>query len=43
MEGKHTNTVKLMQGDNQFIIPLFQRRYSWKKPNWERLVVDLSN
>ncbi|QCE35140.1 DUF4357 domain-containing protein [Acetobacteraceae bacterium] len=32
----------LEKGDLQFILPLFQRSYSWQKSNWETLYQDIS-
>lgn len=29
--------------NTQFIVPFFQRSYSWDRPNWERLATDIQN
>ena len=31
----------LLEGTKQFVVPLFQRPYSWKKKNWDELWRDL--
>jgi len=31
-----------LQSPNQYVIPVFQRYYSWKKENWEKLWDDLT-
>ncbi|MFI0819827.1 DUF262 domain-containing protein [Streptomyces sp. NPDC021098] len=41
MEARETTFEKLIQGDNQFQIPLYQRTYSWKRDDHERLWTDL--
>ncbi|WP_039939308.1 GmrSD restriction endonuclease domain-containing protein [Streptomyces himastatinicus] len=42
MEARETTFQKLIQGDNQFQIPLYQRTYSWKRHDHERLWADLT-
>lgn len=32
----------ILGGPNQFLVPFFQRFYSWKRPDWERLWSDVS-
>ena len=36
-----TNLLKLLQGSKVFLVPNFQRRYSWRKAEWEQLWDDL--
>ena len=42
MEARETTFEELIQGDNQFQIPLYQRTYSWKCDDHERRRADLS-
>lgn len=32
---------RLLDGNRQYVVPLYQRRYEWKKENWEQLWEDL--
>ncbi|WP_137992293.1 GmrSD restriction endonuclease domain-containing protein [Streptomyces vilmorinianum] len=41
MEARETTFQRLIQGDNQFQIPLFQRTYSWDAVDHQRLWDDL--
>ncbi|MGB3534112.1 MAG: DUF262 domain-containing HNH endonuclease family protein [Microcoleaceae cyanobacterium] len=41
MKANETSLRNLLEGTKQFQIPLFQRPYSWEKPNWEALWEDL--
>ncbi|MEV8117826.1 DUF262 domain-containing protein [Streptomyces xiamenensis] len=41
MEARETTFQKLIQGDNQFQIPLYQRTYSWEAKEHQRLWKDL--
>jgi uncharacterized protein with ParB-like and HNH nuclease domain len=41
MEANPRKLYELLFGGNQFVIPVFQRKYVWKKPNWERLWDDI--
>ncbi|TDC25701.1 DUF262 domain-containing protein [Streptomyces sp. 8K308] len=41
MEARETTFQKLIQGDNQFQIPLYQRTYSWEAKELQRLWDDL--
>jgi uncharacterized protein with ParB-like and HNH nuclease domain len=41
MKASETTLRRLLEGSNQFQIPLFQRPYSWKEKNWETLWEDL--
>lgn len=42
MKAKENNILSLINGpDKQFIVPVYQRPYSWKKKNCEQLLKDL--
>ncbi len=41
MEARETTFERLIQGDNQFQIPLYQRTYSWDATDHQRLWDDL--
>lgn len=41
MKAAETNVLKLLQGSKVFVIPSFQRRYSWRAKEWELLWADL--
>lgn len=41
MKASETNVVKLLQGSKVFVIPNFQRRYSWRLRDWQVLWNDL--
>lgn len=41
MKAGETNVLKLLQGSKVFVIPSFQRRYSWRAREWELLWGDL--
>ena len=41
MEANPRKLYELLFTGNQFVIPVFQRKYVWKKPNWERLWEDI--
>lgn len=41
MKANETNLVGLLQGSKVFIVPVFQRRYSWRKQQWQPLWDDL--
>jgi uncharacterized protein with ParB-like and HNH nuclease domain len=46
MQASETTIRKLIEGSKQYVIPLFQRPYSWKQKHWSTLwqdVVDLVN
>ncbi|WP_438290447.1 DUF262 domain-containing protein [Streptomyces sp. HUAS TT7] len=42
VEARETTFERLIQGDNQFQIPLYQRTYSWEADNHQRLWDDLA-
>lgn len=41
MKADDTKLEQLLEGSRQFVVPLFQRVYSWKKKNWNELWRDL--
>lgn len=42
MKGTESKMLSMMEGtDRRFIIPVYQRKYDWKKENCERLYNDL--
>ncbi len=41
MKVDDTKLQQLLEGTQQFVVPLFQRVYSWKKSNWDELWRDL--
>jgi uncharacterized protein with ParB-like and HNH nuclease domain len=42
MKAESTNLQVLIEGKKQFIVPLFQRPYTWKRKDWEMLFEDLA-
>jgi uncharacterized protein with ParB-like and HNH nuclease domain len=43
MQVSKTTVKQLIDGDRQYVIPLFQRAYSWKKEQWEIFWDDLTD
>lgn len=41
MKASETNFQPIIEGTKQYVIPLFQRPYSWQKQQWEMLWDDL--
>lgn len=41
MQANETDLKSLIEGVKQYLIPLFQRSYSWEKKEWKRLWDDL--
>ena len=37
MHAAETNLLRLLQGSKVFLVPNFQRRYAWRKAEWEQL------
>lgn len=37
MEAAEAKVQKVLQGDKQFLVPHFQRPYSWRKQEWRAL------
>lgn len=43
MKATATTVLKLVQGSKVFLIPTFQRRYTWRREQWSQLWSDLLN
>lgn len=41
MKAEEGNVLKIFNGDTQFIVPLYQRMYSWKQEQCKRLWDDI--
>lgn len=41
MEASPAKVIQYFNGEKQNLIPLFQRPYSWRKPNWQTLWDDM--
>lgn len=41
MEASETKLQKILEGTNQYVVPLFQRTYSWTKKEWDDLWKDI--
>jgi len=41
MDARYATPQKLFSGEMQFVVPLFQRSYSWKLRQWKALWEDL--
>ena len=41
MEARETTFRNLVEGTNQYVVPLFQRPYSWERRRWRQLWDDL--
>ena len=41
MQAKETKLQDIIEGTKQYVIPLFQRTYSWTSQEWEILWKDL--
>jgi len=42
MEAQAKIIVRILNDNDQYIVPLFQRSYSWQKDNWVRLFNDIN-
>lgn len=42
MKASETKLQPVLEGEKQYVIPLFQRHYSWKKEHWKTLWDDLA-
>ncbi len=42
MQASETKLQKIIEGTQQYVIPLFQRTYSWQKLEWQALWEDLT-
>ena len=43
MKASETNFQPIIEGTKQYVVPLFQRSYSWDKKEWDVLWADLSD
>src|SRR5579875_3334544 len=41
MKAIQSDVKTLLEGSKQFVLPLYQRRYSWTKKHWRTLADDL--
>lgn len=41
MQASETKLQQIIEGTKQYVVPLFQRPYSWKKSEWQMLWDDL--
>src|SRR5674476_811826 len=41
MQAKETKPKDIIEGTKQYVLPLFQRSYSWEKKEWDVLCEDL--
>jgi uncharacterized protein with ParB-like and HNH nuclease domain len=41
MKANETILQPILEGTKQYVVPLFQRSYSWKSKNWKTLWEDL--
>ncbi len=41
MQASETKLQEIIEGNKQYVVPLFQRAYSWKKSQWESLWNDI--
>jgi uncharacterized protein with ParB-like and HNH nuclease domain len=41
MKASETIFQNILEGTKQYIVPLFQRAYSWEKKHWDKLWADL--
>lgn len=41
MKASETKLQRIIEGQNQFVVPLYQRPYSWEKKQWSVLWDDL--
>ena len=41
MQASETKLQQIVEGTKQYVVPLFQRPYSWKKSEWEALWSDI--
>lgn len=41
MKASETKLIRIIEGTNQYLVPHFQRPYTWEKKNWETLWSDL--
>ena len=41
MKASETKLVKIIEGTNQYLVPHFQRPYTWQRKHWEILWDDV--
>lgn len=41
MQAKETKFQELIEGTKQFVVPLYQRIYSWQESEWKILLEDI--
>lgn len=41
MQAKETTLVHLLEGEKQYLVPLYQRTYSWKREQLDQLWSDI--
>ena len=41
MQASEAKLQPIIEGAKQYVVPLFQRRYSWEKKEWNALLDDL--
>ena len=42
MQASETKLQQIIEGTKQYVVPLFQRAYSWKKSEWQVLWNDIA-
>lgn len=42
MKASETKLQPILEGEKQYVVPLFQRHYSWRKEHWQTLWDDLT-
>jgi hypothetical protein len=41
MDAKNYQLKTILDGTQQYMVPIYQREYSWRKPQWEQLWADI--
>lgn len=41
MKANEAKLIRVIEGTNQYLVPHFQRPYTWQRPNWETLWSDI--
>lgn len=42
MKASETKLIRIVEGTNQYLVPHFQRPYTWQRKNWDALWADIS-
>jgi hypothetical protein len=42
MKASETKLIRVIEGTNQYLVPHFQRPYTWQRKNWETLWTDIA-